>query len=253
MKKKILVIMLMIVMLLSILNVYVNAASGDKDIQFKVTGTTTVEEGTKTVTLTIGLGTFTGIEDTEIIGYEADLSYSDEIFSDINVKSLNPENWTVTYASESKRLTIEASTSVAKSNTNIAQIVLTLKDTVVAGNTGKVELKNGLLSAGEEEFDASKSITITIKEKEQPKEEQKQEQQPPEDTPPTQTQTSTNNATPNTTNTNKIITSTKKVDTTTADKNIPKTGNNNITTIILLIVLISGVFSLIRYKNIKLK
>ena len=202
------------------------------NIEFNLTGDTTIEEGTKTVTLTISLGAFTEVEEGQPLGFEGKLIYDKELFTGANVEGLN--GWSASYDSSTNAIIGDVGS--AKANTQIAQITLTVADGVTSGTTGKVELQNILLTDETNDFTFNKELTVSV------------EKTADED----QNTTETLNEVENTATANKT-TNNNATDNTTAKTSIPKTGVKGIAIITVLIVLIVAIASLVRYKTIKLK
>ena len=287
MKKKVLMLIVIISIFVIIFNYCIAAEA--KNIELNVQDQITVEEGTETLEVIVGLGEFTGIEDNVVLGLEAQLEYNENMFTSIEAEGTN--GWIVTYEPATKVLVGEVTSAIAKSNTNIAKITLKLKSGLTAGTEGEIKLNNVILSGGgeDEKFEFNKIVKVAVEEKQttvQPTPPSTpQTQQPsttpesptPTPTPSTTTQTPSTPSTPtaqtntqdntskqnlntnnNRANTNVkdiVATNTKTIaSATTAEvKNIPKAGKSNIPIIIFIVTLISLSFSFIRYKSIKLK
>ena len=202
------------------------------NIEFNLTGDTTIKEGTKTVTLTISLGAFTEVEEGQPLGFEGKLIYDKELFTGANVEGLN--GWSASYDSSTNA--IIGDVGAAKSNTQIAQITLTVADGVTSGTTGKVELQNILLTDDTNDFTFNKELTVSV------------EKTADEE----QNITGTLNEVENTATANKT-TNNNATDNTTAKTKKKKTGIKGIAIITVLVVLIVAIASLVRYKTIKLK
>ena len=287
MKKKVLMLIVIISIFVIIFNYCIAAEA--KNIELNVQDQITVEEGTETLEVIVGLGEFTGIEDNVVLGLEAQLEYNENMFTSIEAEGTN--GWIVTYEPATKVLVGAVTSAIAKSNTNIAKITLKLKSGLTAGTEGEIKLNNVILSGGgeDEKFEFNKIVKVAVEEKQttvQPTPPSTpQTQQPsttpesptPTPTPSTTTQTPSTPSTPtaqtntqdntskqnlntnnNRANTNVkdiVATNTKTIaSATTAEvKNIPKAGKSNIPIIIFIVTLISLSFSFIRYKSIKLK
>ncbi len=258
MKKKILILSIIICILISIFS-FSMSADTDKNIELNVPNQISIEEGTKKVEVVMSLGEFTGIEDNIVLGYQGDLEYDKTMFTSATIEGLNE------WHNDASTVLLGMS-DVAKSNTDIAKITLTLKDGLVKGNTGKIKINNFILSGGEddERFEFTKEITVTIKEKTVEQQHNTPTTLVPSTTPgttttPTPVSTSTTETkeepkkTTNSTKQNLVEINTKKVDTTTTNKTIPKTGQKDISKIFIIVVLLIGIFSFIRYKNITIK
>ena len=272
MKKKVLMLIVIISIFVIIFNYCIAAEA--KNIELNVQDQITVEEGTETLEVIVGLGEFTGIEDNVVLGLEAQLEYNENMFTSIEAEGTN--GWIVTYEPATKVLVGEVTSAIAKSNTNIAKITLKLKSGLTAGTEGEIKLNNVILSGGGEE----KQTTVQPTPPSTPQTQQPSttpESPTPTPTPSTTTQTPSTPSTPtaqtntqdntskqnlntnnNRANTNVkdiVATNTKTIaSATTAEvKNIPKAGKSNIPIIIFIVTLISLSFSFIRYKSIKLK
>lgn len=201
------------------------------NIEFNLTGDTTIEAGTQTITLTVSLGAFTGVEEGQPLGFEGKLVYDKGLFTSASVQGLN--GWSASYDSSTDAFIGDV--GAAKANTQIAQITLTVADGVTGGTTGKVELQNILLTDDTNDFTFNKELTVSVAQ-----------------TSEEQNTIETLNEVENTASTNKT-TNNNVTDNTTAKTSIPKTGVKGIAIITVLIVLIVAIASLVRYKTIKLK
>lgn len=239
MKKKVLMLIVIISIFVIIFNYCIAAEA--KSIELNVQDQITVEEGTETLEVIVGLGEFTGIEDNVVLGLEAQLEYNENMFTSIEAEGTN--GWIVTYEPATKVLVGEVTSAIAKSNTNIAKITLKLKSGLTAGTEGEIKLNNVILSGGgeDEKFEFNKIVKVAVKEKQttvQPTPPSTpQTQQPsttpesPTPTPSTTTQTPSTPSTPavqNNTkdNTNKQNTNKQNTNNNRANTNIPSTTNN---------------------------
>lgn len=232
MKKIVVSIIMLIILLLGTINSYAETTGETKKIDLTVTGITKVEATTKTVTLKIKLGAFTGIAEQVSLGYETTLNYDASIFESVTVKGLN--GWNAEYEPSTKK--IIADVGKATSNTEITEIVLTLKEGVKPGTT-KVSVSNLMLTDSVNDFTFNKEISITIEEKKE------------DNTINTVINNTVNNTTSNTNATIKG----NNTDKTIANTKIPAAGVKNIIMIAITIILLAGIGSYIRYKTIKLK
>lgn len=246
MKKKISIMIIMAIILVSILGISLATEETTKNIELNLSGQSTIQEGTKTVEFKISLGNFTGIEDNVVLGYEAELNYDTDMFSSVAVEGLN--GWVVTYEPTTKVLVGEVTTAIAKSNTDIAKITLTLKEGIEAGTSGDIQLNNLVLSGGDADenstFNFNKKATITVESKEQENIDNGQNNNPPSEDTSKKDEDDSNK---------KISSEVKKDDTTITKNKMPYTGQNNILIIAFSIIIITGVFSFMRYKSIKIK
>lgn len=231
-------IITMIVMLFTILIsgihpcLAVNEAN-TKNVELNVKGETTIKEGSKTVELILTLGKFTDIEENVPFGYEGKLEYDKDMFESVTVEGLN--KWTAEYNSSNNNLVGDIARVAA--NTDIAKITFNLKNDMLPGTTGRIKLNNFLVTNETDDFTFNKEIIITM--------EKKQEQE----TEKVDSDSNMKDVEKNI-NTSNIQT---KLDSTTTNKNIPKTGSSNVAIIMIIVVLIIGIFSLLHYKEIKLK
>ncbi len=261
MKKKVIIFIVTFFMILNVFSTYktVNAETKN-NIEINLKGNSTVKQDTKTIELTLSLGNFVGVEENIVLGYEANVEYDKKMFSTVKVEGLN--GWTASYESTTNVLIGELPTATARANSDIAKITLTLQSDVQPGVSGVFKLNNLQLTDSEDlDITVNKSITIT-KETEVEKEPEKQEGQTPEKQKDPEKQTQEESKTqeeqkaqqqkqPATTQQQKSntqnTTATKKV------SNLPYAGLQNFIVITLLIVFITGVLALIRYKTIKIK
>ena len=164
MKKVITLTTIISVILLGIVSSYASS-----NIAVNLTGNTKVKEGTKTIELTLSLGSFTDIKTDEIlaVGYETTINYDDTLVKSVAVQGLN--SWSATYEGSTKKLIGELDDSAIKqfkANTNIAKITITLKDDLKAGTIGKIKLNDLVLAYGDTkdtyDFTYNKEVTVTI-------------------------------------------------------------------------------------------
>lgn len=208
-------------------------------IEFNLTNKATITEGEKTVTLKISLGKFTGIKEDTIIGYQAKLSYDDTIFEAVEVKGLN--GWTVTYSEKTKKLV--ADPKIGVENTEIAELVFTLKDGIKTGST-IVKLTDILLTDDTNDFTYNKEATITIEEKKEPI-------VPNPDDENNNNQNDVQNQ-EDITNQEETKTPATEPDPTVSKEKLPSAGIGNIIFAIIVISIIS-IMLIIRYKSIETK
>lgn len=159
MKKIVVSFMIAIIVLLGGLNTYADSESANIEVNF--TGPTTLKQNDKTLTLTLALGNFTGISDDNVLGYEATLDYKEDIFASVTVKGLN--GWNADYKDSTK--IIIGDTASAKANTQITEIVFTLKEGVQPTTT-EIKLNNILLTNDEHDFKYDKKLTVAIQKNE---------------------------------------------------------------------------------------
>lgn len=257
MKKIISTIFIIMILIAGTVNVKATDEQA-KNIELNVSGQTTIKEDVKTVELVVSLGSFTGISENIVLGYQTTLSYDTNMFESVTVEGLN--GWAATYSPDTNILI--GDTQSARANTNIARITLTLKEGVQPGTSGTINLRNIELTDGTNDFTYNKSITVKV-------EEEKTEE------PNTNNTGDTNTIQDNTTNTNEqnqagnlvdnkvsaINTpnsasglnkvNSNNVDNTKAVKSIPKAGMTNILIIGICILIIAGIIFKIKSRKIK--
>lgn len=268
--KKILSSIIILCIVLSICSLS-NAANGS--IEFNFTGDESeIEQGTKTVTYKISLGKFEEITENPMMGYEAVLDYDSDVFKSVSIEGLN--GWTAQYSDSTKRL-IGETQSKGEEYKEIAKITLTLKDDAPATTTS-IKLKKVVLSVnGVDEYDYEKEVSLKIKEKasnsdndskddnsknDNNKNDNKQEEknddtskEDKKDNTKTGENTVVKNViSPNTTTNNSKTANQSQNNSTTATTKLPKTGITTIA-VIAIVVLITGVGCLIKYKTIQIK
>lgn len=249
------IIILIIVAMTSIIIPYSRATtdteSGEEstvNIEMNLTPSTVqVDEGTKTVELTLSLGAFQGIAEGSVLAYQGNITFDTSVFESVEANKIN-EDWTAKIASN----IIQGDTDNAKPNTNIAKIVCTLKDGLPAGTTGKITISNLTISDGTDATDHinyTKTSTITIGSTSQGTGESQGDEQVGTGEEGTELQLE------ETTQQGNSVTqsSSSSADATTASSTIPKAGTQDFIKIAILVILAMALFSLIRYKMIKLK
>ena len=252
MKKIISMIFIIIILIAGTVNVKATDEQA-KNIELNVRGQTTITEDVKTVELVVSLGSFTGISENIVLGYQTTLEYDTNMFESVEVEGLN--GWAATYSPDTNILI--GDTQSASANTNIARITLTLKDGVQPGTSGTINLRNIELTDGTNDFTYNRTITVRIEEESNPGD-------------------NTNTIQDNTTNTNgqnqarnSVIsnnvsatntpnsasglnrTNSSNVDNTTATKVIPKAGMTNILIIGICVVIVAGIIFKIKSRKIK--
>ncbi len=244
MSKKIMIIGVLFIIILNLFTLSSPALAETKSIEINLTGNVTAKQDTKTLELTLSLGNFIGVEENIVLGYEATVEYDKNMFQSVKIEGLN--GWSASYESTTNALVGELSTATAKANTSIAKITLTLKDGVEPGTSGTFKLNNLQLTDDENvDITVNKSITITMEKIEEPTPESDPD---PEPTPEPKAEPKKENEQQIIkTNTQKATSNTQKVSA------LPHAGIQNYIVITLLIVFITGVLALIRYKTIKIK
>ena len=259
--KKIAISMLIIFMVFGMV-VTVNAVETEKtaSVQVSVEAPTSIEVGTQTITLTINLGTFTGIEENKAIGYETVLNYNKDIVKSVTVEGLN--GWTATYSKDTQRLIGEIDS--AKSNTQIAKVTYQLSENLT--NEDNLELTFSNFNITDDDLlDHTTTLNklITIKEKVPEQGAGKapeQEEQEPE--PETETENKLEEETEKEPEKTPELESETEEQTTeivikdytqTKLATLPKAGIKAILLPIIIIIAIIGFICIVKSKSIKLK
>lgn len=254
MKKNIILKMFIIIVLL-ITNVTFAADVSNAEINIKA-NKQKLQSTDKEIEVMISLGNLQGLEKTGdklVLGYETTINYDTKMFKSIKVEGLN--GWSANYETSTKK--IVADTVSAIENTDITKIILTLNDNISTVTSGNVNIINLTLTDGTNDFSINRNITITneIKTNSNEDSNNKEENIKQDGTKKEETaKENSQNKIIEKVNDNQIITNEqKKVDSSTATGNLPKAGFKNIALLILMIIVITGGFSFIRYKMIKLK
>lgn len=230
MKKRVVTIVLVIILMFIIGTVH-SLATSNVNIEMNVEGQTTINTTNNTVELILSLGDFTGIEEKQPLGYQGMITYNDNIIEGITVEGLN--GWTANYEESTKVLMGEIDSSTA--NTQIAKIILTLKEGLTAETTGTVEFKDILLTDGTNDFSFNKEIVITIKEEENNE----------------KNEVNDNTINGETTNTSNTSIKANNTDTTVAKKVLPSAGTKNIIIIGIVGIILLAVIFKIKARKIK--
>ena len=222
----------------------------------KMTSEIKLDEKNKEVKVKIGYGEIKGLGEGELISYQGIIAYSQEYFGELTQDDIKAESgYTAVYNPENKRLIVEA-TRTPKSNENTVEITFKLKENVKDVTTS-IELKLEEFTDSKTDFEKSTlktEITITSNTSDTTKTESTKEDQ--------------SNKTESTKEDNKkgeleILTEATKTETTKTDsatkdttvspeKTLPKTGVTTVA-LIILAVLVVGILSLVRYRNIEIK
>lgn len=255
MNKRIITILLLVIFILSMCTLK-SFARGIIDIE----GNTSLKVGENTVELTLSLGDLAGFTEGEPLGFQGTLTYDENMFQNILVEGLN--GWTVNYEKSTK--TFMGETDVANANTQIAKVILTVKDGIEAGTSGMVDFNNILLTDGTGDFILDKEIIVTMEGETTPPIDEDGEENPPvEDEEKPGEEENVNNTINNNTsleNTNKnenTNTTTIQGNTpakttgTTATTSLPKAGLRNILLGLVIIAFVSMVVFKIKSKDIK--
>ena len=109
---------------------------GNADVEISLEGEDTITEGTESFIVNLKLGKFTNVEENTVMGLEATLDYSEDLFESVIVTQQN--GWKVTYNVDSKKIigTVDESAE----DTVIAQLEFVVKEGLEIGTTGKVSL-----------------------------------------------------------------------------------------------------------------
>lgn len=222
----------------------------------KMTSEIKLDEKNKEVKVKIGYGEIKGLGEGELISYQGIITYSQEYFGELTQDDIKAESgYTAVYNPENKRLIVEA-TRTPKSNENTVEITFKLKENVKDVTTS-IELKLEEFTDSKTDFETTTlktDITITSNTNDAKKTEATKDDQ--------------SNKTESTKEDNKkgeleILTETTKTQTTKTDnvtkdttvspeKTLPKTGVTTVA-LIILAVLVVGILSLVRYRNIEIK
>ena len=160
------------------------------------------------------------------MAFQTNLEYDDNLIEDITLKGAN--NWVLSYNKDSKILIGDVDN--AKSNQEIGQMEITLKEGAKVGQKGSIVFKDMLIIGNDVETTVQKEANFEIV----PKEES------------TQKENDTINE-----NTNNVDTNNSQVDNTIANKIIPAAGIGKIIGVsILIIAILAGIF---KFKSRKIK
>lgn len=263
--KKIAIIFLIIFIIFGMgVVTYSNAAENGASVEVTAEGPTSIEIGTKSITLTLKLGKFTGIEEETPLGYETVLKYNKDAISSVTVEGLN--GWTAEYSKSTQR--IIGRISSAKANTQIAKITYQLNDNLTEKTDLGIVFSEFLITDSDtlkQKTDITKAITIkkaetSESEKQESAEEQKQEAageskdenlkpQSQEQKPVQQQEQQISKVD----NKEKSTTNEINADNTKAkSSSLPKAGLKTVVPLILIIAIVGLVF-IARSKSIKLK
>lgn len=243
-KASIIIMILTIVAFMNIISIKSYAAEKANAVINITSNTQKIESKQSTIEVTISLRTLENLNLTNgklVLGYEATLDYDSNIIESATVEGLN--GWTVVYEASTKK--IVGDTVDAKANTDTAKIVLKLKNNIPNGTSGKISVKNLLLTDGTNDFSFSKNITVEKNNSENT--ENKTNTPTNTSTNKYNTQTSNNSATSGN-NTNK---SNSSLTANTAITKLPAAGLNNVIILAIVIVLIAAI--IFKFKSRKIK
>ena len=226
---------LIVVSFSTVMAVSPETTESNADVEISLEGEDAIIQGTESFIVNLKLGKFTNLEENKVMGFEATLDYSEDLFESVKVTQQN--GWKVTYNVDSKK--IVGTVDESKEDIVIAQIEFVLKEGVEIGTTGKVSLLNLNISDDNnldktiEEL-SKDNITLT---------------EAPVETSPSSSPDAEEEETKTPT---KTTDSTKK-DNTVSSMILPKAGMTAL--IIGLIVLVSliGIGVYVRFKTIKIK
>lgn len=232
----------------------------------KMTSEIKLDEKNKEVKVKIGYGEIKGLGEGELISYQGIITYSQEYFGELTQDDIKAESgYTAVYNPENKRLIVEA-TRTPKSNENTVEITFKLKENVKDVTTS-IELKLEEFTDSKTDFETTTlktDITITSNTNDATKTEATKTESTKEDQSNKTESTKEDDKKgeleilTETTKTDATKTETTKTDNVTKDttvspeKTLPKTGVTTVA-LIILAVLVVGILSLVRYRNIEIK
>lgn len=243
------IMILTIVVFMNIISIKSYAAEKANAVINITSNTQKIESKQSTIEVTISLGTLENLNLTNgklVLGYEATLDYDSNIIESATVEGLN--GWTVVYEASTKK--IVGDTVDTKANTDTAKIVLKLKNNIPNGTSGKISVKNLLLTDGTNDFSFSKNITVEKKNSENT------ENKTNTPTNTTNTNTSTNKSNTQTSNNsatsgNNTNKSNSSLTANTAITKLPAAGLNNVIILAIVIVFIAAI--IFKFKSRKIK
>ena len=232
----------------------------------KMTSEIKLDEKNKEVKVKIGYGEIKGLGEGELISYQGIITYSQEYFGELTQDDIKAESgYTAVYNPENKRLIVEA-TRTPKSNENTVEIKFKLKENVKAVTTN-IELKLEEFTDSKTDFKTTTlktEITITSNTSDATKTESTKTESTKDDQSNKTESTKEDNKKgeleilTEATKTEITKTQTTKTDNATKDttvsseQTLPKTGVTTVA-LIILAVLVVGILSLVRYRNIEIK
>lgn len=232
----------------------------------KMTSEIKLDEKNKEVKVKIGYGEIKGLGEGELISYQGIITYSQEYFGELTQDDIKAESgYTAVYNPENKRLIVEA-TRTPKSNENTVEITFKLKENVKAVTTN-IELKLEEFTDSKTDFKTTTlktEITITSNTSDATKTESTKTESTKDDQSNKTESTKEDNKKgeleilTEATKTEITKTQTTKTDNATKDttvsseQTLPKTGVTTVA-LIILAVLVVGILSLVRYRNIEIK
>jgi len=232
----------------------------------KMTSEIKLDEKNKEVKVKIGYGEIKGLGEGELISYQGIITYSQEYFGELTQDDIKAESgYIAVYNPENKRLIVEA-TRTPNSNENTVEITFKLKENVKDVTTN-IELKLEEFTDSKTDFKTTTlktEITITSNTSDATKTESTKTESTKEDQSNKTESTKEDNKKgeleilTEATKTEITKTQTTKTDNATKDttvsseQTLPKTGVTTVA-LIILAVLVVGILSLVRYRNIEIK
>ena len=236
-----------LLVLISIVLISTMVCAAEGTIGVSVTAPQEIEEGTKTLVMTVSLQNFQDVAEGRSLGFQATLVYSEEIFESVAVEGLN--GWDVNYEESSKMVT--GLTSNSKANVDIARFTFTLKDDITAGSTDNILLNSFILSNDDNvNQQENYSVQVSVVAPTTPEE----PENPDEGNNTTTNNTTGGNTVGNTNTTNTTNSANSARDNTIKSANsLPKAGVSSTLIICLAVIFVAGLIFIIRSKTIKLK
>lgn len=256
--KKIFSILLIIVLFMTVMLIETKPVYAEEaDVDISLEGTSEIEKGFEEIVMTLKIGNFKGIEEGNVMAFEASLEYSSELFSSVKVVEQN--DWDVTYTEETGK--IVGLVDKGKANTAIAQFVFTVNKNVEVNTEGKIALRKFNISddikLDKTVEEISKNITVVDENSSTPtpgsNTGSNDSKNPTNESPIKGNTAKQNTVSEQTRNISKSTGSTDKKSTTTATSKLPSAGLKNMIIIAIVIVAMIGIGSYIRSKTIKLK
>lgn len=179
------------------------------------------------------------------LGYEAELEYDPNVFEGVSFIAKN--GWTASSDFEnsskfSEDIVIENSTGT-EADTVIGVLKLKAKMTMTETQKSIIKINNVLLTDGDNDYRTTATIDVEVT--------------PSEQKPDNTVDNTTTDEVTDIESKDNTITKTNTIggtsDQTTANQKIPAAGINIMVVILTMVILITAVFGIIRYKKIKLK
>lgn len=213
-------------------------------IDVVVDSPSTIEEGTKSLVMTISIQNFQDVAEGKTLGFQTTLVYSNDIFESVNVEGEN--GWDVTY--EPSTGVIVGKTTSSKANVEVAKLTFTVKDDVTAGTTDNI-LLNTFMLTDDDTIDQTQNYNREISIVES-----SETEQPENTTDDNQVANNTTNGIVTITNATNNSNSVNSTDNTIKSaSSLPKTGLTSTIIICLAIIAVASIIFIVRSKTIKLK